>query len=73
MNTTLARTRIDPDICHGQPVIRGTRVPVAVVTGGIEAGMTPADVISEYGITEEDIEAALSVAEAMPGEGGHER
>ena len=64
MKPTSDRIQIDPDICHGQPVIRGTRVPVAVVTGSIEAGMTPDDVIREYGITADDIDAALSFAAA---------
>lgn len=58
------RIQIDPGICHGRPVIRGTRVPVAIVTGSIEAGMTPADVIREYGITADDIDAAMSFTAA---------
>jgi uncharacterized protein (DUF433 family) len=29
--TMIDRIVIDPKICHGKPVIRGTRTPVAIV------------------------------------------
>ena len=29
------RIIIDPNICHGKPIIRGTRMPVALVVGSI--------------------------------------
>ena len=53
------RIVIDPSICHGKPVIRGTRVPVTVVVGSLAGGMTFEDVQSEYDITADDIRAAL--------------
>ncbi len=53
---------IDPEIQHGKPVIRGTRVPVARVVGGLAGGMTKEEIIREYEVTEEDIEAALGYA-----------
>jgi uncharacterized protein (DUF433 family) len=28
MNELLSRVTIDPDICHGKPVVRGLRYPV---------------------------------------------
>jgi uncharacterized protein (DUF433 family) len=34
------RIVIDPNICHGKPVIRGTRVPVTVVIGSLAGGIT---------------------------------
>ncbi|MSU37393.1 MAG: DUF433 domain-containing protein [Pedosphaera sp.] len=37
--TAPERITIDPRVCHGKPVIRGTRVPVSVVTGSL-AGRT---------------------------------
>jgi len=56
-----ARNRIvlDPAICHGKPVIRGTRVPVTVVVGSLARGMTFEGVQREYDLTEDDIRAAL--------------
>ncbi|MCK5568841.1 MAG: DUF433 domain-containing protein [Spirochaetes bacterium] len=51
---------IDPDIQHGKPVIRGTRVPVVRIIGGLASGMTNAEIMREYEVTEEDIRAALT-------------
>lgn len=56
------RIVIDPEIQHGKPVIRGTRVPVARIVGGLAGGMTKEEVMREYEVTEEDISAALSYA-----------
>jgi len=54
-----SRIVIDPAICHGNPVIRGTRVPVTMVVGSLADGMTFESVQQEYGLTDEDIRAAL--------------
>ena len=32
---------IDPDVCHGQPCIKGTRVLVTVVLDALAAGLSP--------------------------------
>ncbi|MCX8103921.1 MAG: DUF433 domain-containing protein [Candidatus Bipolaricaulota bacterium] len=56
------RIVIDPEIQHGKPVIRGTRVPVARILGGLAGGMTPEEVMKEYEITAADIQAALQYA-----------
>jgi uncharacterized protein (DUF433 family) len=53
---------MDPDVHHGTPVISGTRVPVSIVVGSLGGGMSQDDVIREYGVTREDIEAALAYA-----------
>jgi uncharacterized protein (DUF433 family) len=56
------RIVIDPQIQHGKPVIRHTRVPVARVIGGLAGGMTPSEICQEYDITEADLRAALQYA-----------
>ncbi len=56
------RIVIDPEIQHGKPVIRGTRVPVARIVGGLAGGMTEGEMMREYDITMEDIRAALAYA-----------
>ena len=53
------RIILDPAICPGKPVIRGTRVPVTVVVGSLAGGMTFEAVQQEYDLTAEDIRAAL--------------
>jgi uncharacterized protein (DUF433 family) len=56
---TQDRIVLDPNICHGKPVIRGTRVPVTVVVGSLAGGMTFEEIQREYDLTAEDIRAAL--------------
>ncbi|MEK6299505.1 MAG: DUF433 domain-containing protein [Acidobacteriota bacterium] len=56
------RISVTPDVVHGTPVIAGTRVPVSVVIGSLAGGMTKEEVETEYGISAEDIGAALSYA-----------
>ncbi len=56
------RITIDPGICHGKPVIRGTRTPVSIVVGGLAGGMSFDEVQREYDLTIEDIRAALKFA-----------
>lgn len=39
---------VDPDICHGKPCIKGTRVLVATVVASLEDGMTADEILSHY-------------------------
>ena len=61
-DTGADRITIDPQICYGNPVIRGTRVPVSIVTGSLAGGMGLDEVAREYGVTHDDIRAALHSA-----------
>jgi uncharacterized protein (DUF433 family) len=56
------RIVIDPKICHGKPVIRGTRMPVALVVGSLAGGMSFEEVQHEYDLSIDDIRAALKFA-----------
>jgi len=56
------RIVIDPGIQHGKPVIRGTRVPVTRIVGGLAGGMTVEEIQQEYGVAAEDVRAALEFA-----------
>ena len=57
------RIQIDPNICHGKPVIRGTRVLVSTILGALGAGDSPEQVLEDYpNITLEDLRAALTFA-----------
>ena len=53
---------IDPKVCHGKPVLRGTRMPVSLVVGSLAGGMDFEDVEREYGLTRNQIRAALKFA-----------
>jgi uncharacterized protein (DUF433 family) len=56
------RIVIDPRICDGKPVLRGTRMPVALVVGSLAGGMSFEEVQREYDLTIDDIRAALKFA-----------
>ena len=57
------RIVIAPDLHHGDPCIRGTRIPVSMIVGSLADGMTPDEIREAYPqLTPEDIQAALAYA-----------
>ncbi|MBI2918290.1 MAG: DUF433 domain-containing protein [Chloroflexi bacterium] len=42
--TCLARISVDPDVCHGQACIRGTRIMVSVILDCLAAGMSEEEI-----------------------------
>ncbi len=54
-----------PDLLGGQPVVRGTRVPVRALVGSLASGMTIEEVCASYRVTPEDVRAALGYAAAV--------
>jgi uncharacterized protein (DUF433 family) len=57
------RIEIDPRICHGKPVIRGTRVLISTILGALSGGDTVEQVLEDYpAISAEDVAAALEFA-----------
>ena len=62
------RIQINPQVCHGKPVIRGTRVLVSVILGTLGAGDSTEDVLADYPhITLEDVQAALAFGGELSG------
>jgi uncharacterized protein (DUF433 family) len=58
-----SRISIDPNICHGQACIRGTRIPVHQIVHMLANGDTVEDLLREYSrLTREDVMAALEYA-----------
>ena len=57
-----ARICIDPEIRHGKPIIKGTRVPVDVILGSLSGGMGMKEIAEEYGTQKEDVLAAIEYA-----------
>ena len=54
---------IDPEIHHGEPCIKGTRVPVAILVGSIADGMSVAEFLEEFPqLKKKEIQAALEYA-----------
>ncbi|MGP8198680.1 MAG: DUF433 domain-containing protein [Limisphaerales bacterium] len=64
MQTWLSdRIQLDPAVCHGKPVVCGTRVFVANVVGAVAAGQSHAEILEDYpSLTEADIRACLEFA-----------
>jgi uncharacterized protein (DUF433 family) len=64
MKTTVSdRISIDPLVCHGKPVVTGTRVPVGNVVGALSAGQSTASILEDYPtLTAVDVQACLAFA-----------
>ena len=60
------RIEINPSVCHGKPVVRGTRVMVSQVLGALAGGDSIEDVLMDYpGITTEDLSAVFAFAGSL--------
>jgi uncharacterized protein (DUF433 family) len=58
------RIVIDPEIHHGDPCIKGTRVPVSVIAGSLADGDTKEQILAAYPqLTAEDVRAARTLRE----------
>ena len=53
-NELLNRIIVNPQICHGKPVVRGLRYPVENILELLASGMTHEEILNDY----EDLEAA---------------
>ena len=59
----LERIAVDPEVMVGKPVIRGTRVPVALILKMLGQGIPSEDILAEYPQLEtRDIDAAIAYA-----------
>ncbi|MGA0560297.1 DUF433 domain-containing protein [Larkinella sp. VNQ87] len=57
------RITIDPEICHGKPVIRGLRYPVETMLELLTSGMTIEQILADYeDLERDDLLACLAYA-----------
>ncbi len=56
------RISVDPAVCHGKACIRGTRVMVSVVLDNLAEGESADDLMRDYHIEGEDVQAAMQYA-----------
>ena len=57
------RITIDPNVCHGQACIKGTRIPVHQIIGMLANGDTIEELLNEYpSLERDDILACLNYA-----------
>jgi uncharacterized protein (DUF433 family) len=60
------RIKVDPNICHGQACIKGTRITVHQIIGMLANGDTIEELLKEYpSLKREDILAALDYAASL--------
>jgi len=55
----------DPAICNGQPVIRGTRIPLRTVLASLAEGASITDILKDFPtLTENAVRATIAYAAA---------
>jgi uncharacterized protein (DUF433 family) len=53
----------DPNICGGEPVIRGTRVTVRTILSSLSEGATVREILEDFPtLTEESVRAVIAFA-----------
>ncbi len=63
--TLLGRIEINPRVCNGKPVIKGTRIPVSVILERLAEGESWDKILASYPeLKREDINVALHYAKA---------
>lgn len=54
---------VRPDVAHGRPCIKGTRVPVSVVLDNLAAGLSASEITQSYpSLSREAVLAAVAYA-----------
>ncbi|NOX62922.1 MAG: DUF433 domain-containing protein [Chloroflexi bacterium] len=54
---------VDPNVCHGQACIKGTRIMVSVILDNLAAGLSPEEIVASYpSLTIEAVQAAVAYA-----------
>jgi uncharacterized protein (DUF433 family) len=63
MNELLERISVDPEICHGKPCVKGTRIMVAQVVQFLANGDSVEAILDAYPeLAREDVQACLAFA-----------
>lgn len=59
----LERISADPNILHGKPCIKGTRIPVYLILDNLSEGVSHEEILEQWpSLQPEDIQAALVYA-----------
>lgn len=60
LSKMLRRITVDPQVCHGEPCIRGRRIMVSTIINSLRGGMSYDDLLLRYpDLSRDDIEAAI--------------
>jgi uncharacterized protein (DUF433 family) len=61
--TIMDRIELNPKVCNGKPIVKGTRIPVSVILDQIAGGESWDNLLAGYPeLQKEDIQAALIYA-----------
>lgn len=72
MTKPFNRITVNPEVCMGQPTIRGMRITVAFVLKLLASGMSHEEILKAYPeLKEEDILQAIEYAAWLAGEYHH--
>ena len=56
-----SRISIDPNVCHGRPCIKGTRIWVSLILDFLASGSTAEELLEEYPqLCAEDVRACIA-------------
>jgi len=59
----LKRISVDPEVCHGEACIAGTRISVSIILDNLSVGLSREDILKSYpSLSSADIDAALAYA-----------
>ena len=62
----LQRITLNPEVCHGKPVIRNLRYPVESMLELLSAGMTIEEILEDYpDLEREDLLACMAFAQQV--------
>lgn len=69
MASILDRITVNPEVCMGQPTIRGLRITVAFVLKQLASGQTHKEILEAYPeLEEEDLRQTIQYAAWLAGE-----
>ncbi len=56
-----SRVSINPNVCHGRPCIKGTRIWVSLIMDFLAGGGTVEEILQEYPqLSKEDVQACIA-------------
>ncbi len=62
----MSRISINPSVCHGKPVVKGTRILVSNILADLATGRTLQQISEDYpGIDSGDIQAVLEFSSEL--------
>ena len=65
----LERITVDPEVCHGQPTVRGLRYPVEQLLELLASGMTIEEIVEDHpDLQRDDLLAALEFGALVSGQ-----